>query len=48
MQSDSFRGQRRAVSAAVRHRCYQLGKAIRRAVESFDEKLHVQIWGTAA
>jgi len=28
------------------HRCYQLGKAIRRAVESFDEKLNVQIWGT--
>jgi protocatechuate 4,5-dioxygenase, beta chain len=28
------------------HRCYQLGKAIRRAVESFDEDLNVQIWGT--
>jgi protocatechuate 4,5-dioxygenase beta chain len=27
-------------------RCYQLGKAIRRAVESFDEDLNVQIWGT--
>jgi len=27
-------------------RCYNLGKAIRRAVESFDEDLDVQIWGT--
>ena len=27
-------------------RCYALGKAIRRAVESFDEDLNVQIWGT--
>ena len=28
------------------NRCYQLGKAIRRAVESFDEDLSVQVWGT--
>lgn len=28
------------------NRCYQLGKAIRKAVESFDEDLNVQIWGT--
>jgi protocatechuate 4,5-dioxygenase beta chain len=27
-------------------RCYALGKAIRRAVDSFDETLNVQIWGT--
>ncbi len=27
-------------------RCYQLGKAIRRAIDSFDEDLNVQIWGT--
>lgn len=27
-------------------RCYNLGKAIRRAVESFDANLNVQIWGT--
>jgi protocatechuate 4,5-dioxygenase, beta chain len=27
-------------------RCYQLGKAIRRAIESFDADLNVQIWGT--
>lgn len=27
-------------------RCYALGNAIRRAVESFDEDLNVQIWGT--
>ena len=27
-------------------RCYEIGKAIRRAVESFDEDLSVQIWGT--
>lgn len=27
-------------------RCFELGKAIRRAVESFDEDLSVQIWGT--
>ncbi len=28
------------------NRCYQLGKAIRKAVECFDEDLNVQIWGT--
>jgi protocatechuate 4,5-dioxygenase, beta chain len=27
-------------------RCYQLGQAIRRAVETFDQPLNVQIWGT--
>ncbi|PNG24557.1 class III extradiol dioxygenase subunit beta [Methylocella silvestris] len=27
-------------------RCFALGQAIRRAVESFDENLNVQIWGT--
>jgi hypothetical protein len=27
-------------------RCFNLGKAIRRAVESFDQDLNVQIWGT--
>jgi protocatechuate 4,5-dioxygenase beta chain len=27
-------------------RCFALGQAIRRAVESFDEVLNVQIWGT--
>jgi gallate dioxygenase len=27
-------------------RCFELGQAIRRAVESFDEPLNVQIWGT--
>jgi len=27
-------------------RCYNLGKAIRKAIESFDDKLNVQIWGT--
>ena len=27
-------------------RCYLLGKAIRKAVESFDEDLNVQVWGT--
>ena len=27
-------------------RCYELGRAIRRAVESFDDDLNVQIWGT--
>jgi protocatechuate 4,5-dioxygenase beta chain len=27
-------------------RCFQLGQAIRRAVESFDEDLNLQIWGT--
>ncbi len=27
-------------------RCYELGKAIRRAVERYDEPLNVQIWGT--
>jgi protocatechuate 4,5-dioxygenase, beta chain len=28
------------------NRCYHLGKAIRRAVEAFDQDLNVQIWGT--
>ncbi len=28
------------------NRCYQLGKAIRAAIESYDEPLNVQIWGT--
>lgn len=28
------------------NRCFQLGKAIRRAIESYDEDLNVQIWGT--
>jgi protocatechuate 4,5-dioxygenase beta chain len=27
-------------------RCYQLGKAIRRAIDAFDDNLNVQIWGT--
>ena len=27
-------------------RCFQIGQAIRRAIESFDEDLNVQIWGT--
>ena len=27
-------------------RCFELGKAIRRAVDSFDRDLNVQIWGT--
>jgi len=27
-------------------RCYALGKAIRRAVQSFDEDLKIQVWGT--
>ncbi len=27
-------------------RCFELGKALRRAVESFDDDLNVQIWGT--
>jgi len=27
-------------------RCYELGKALRRAVESFDQDLNVQVWGT--
>lgn len=28
------------------NRCYELGKAIRRAVLSYDEDLNVQVWGT--
>ena len=27
-------------------RCFKLGQALRRAIESFDEDLNVQIWGT--
>lgn len=32
--------------APTGRRCYNLGKAIRRAVESFPEDLSVQVWGT--
>ena len=28
------------------HRCFELGRAIRRAVHTFDEDLSVQVWGT--
>ena len=28
------------------NRCFQLGRAIRRAVETFDQDLKVQVWGT--
>ena len=28
------------------HRCFMLGKAIRRVVQNFDEDLNVHIWGT--
>ena len=28
------------------NRCFQLGKAIRKAVDSYDEDLNIQIWGT--
>lgn len=28
------------------NRCYQLGAALRRAIESFDDDLNVQVWGT--
>lgn len=28
------------------NRCFQIGKAIRKAVESFDKDLNIQIWGT--
>ena len=28
------------------NRCFQLGKALRRAIESFDHDLDVQVWGT--
>jgi protocatechuate 4,5-dioxygenase beta chain len=27
-------------------RCYNLGKALRRAIDSYDEDLNVQVWGT--
>lgn len=32
--------------APTGHRCYRLGQAIRRAVESYPEDLRVQVWGT--
>ncbi len=28
------------------HRCWSLGQALRRAIESFDEDLNVHVWGT--
>jgi protocatechuate 4,5-dioxygenase beta chain len=27
-------------------RCFELGRALRRAVESYDEDLNIQVWGT--
>jgi len=38
--------QCRAVPGAVRPALFQIGQAIRKAIESFDEDLNVQIWGT--
>jgi protocatechuate 4,5-dioxygenase beta chain len=35
-----------AVNVASGRRCYNLGQAIRKAVESYDEDLNVHIWGT--
>jgi protocatechuate 4,5-dioxygenase beta chain len=32
--------------APTGHRCFELGKAIRRAIESYDQDLTVQVWGT--
>lgn len=32
--------------APLGRRCYALGKALRHAIESFDEDLNVQVWGT--
>ena len=43
---DPVRRQRGAVPGAIGQRCFKLGKAIRRAVECYDETLKVQIWGT--
>jgi protocatechuate 4,5-dioxygenase beta chain len=28
------------------NRCYELGQAVRRAIQSFDDDLNVQVWGT--
>ncbi len=43
----SVSSQRRRLSSTERQALLQeLGKAIRKAVESFDEDLNVQIWGT--
>jgi protocatechuate 4,5-dioxygenase beta chain len=28
------------------HRCFQLGRAVRKAIESYDDDLNVQVWGT--
>jgi len=28
------------------NRCYQLGRALRKAIQSFDQDLNVQVWGT--
>jgi vanillate/3-O-methylgallate O-demethylase len=46
VQGDPVRRQRGAVPGAQRHALLQAGQAIRKAVESFDEDLNVQIWGT--
>ncbi len=35
-----------AVPGAFGHCSFQLGQAIRRAIESYDEPLNVRIWGT--
>ena len=43
---DEQRAAARRVVVPARLRCFQLGQAIRRAIESYDEDLNVQIWGT--
>ena len=43
---DPVRRQRRAVPGALGPALLQLGKAIGKAIESYDEPLNVQIWGT--
>jgi len=40
------RGERVVYPVPTGHRCYMLGKAIRKAVESFDKDLRVVIFGT--
>jgi protocatechuate 4,5-dioxygenase beta chain len=46
LPGDPVRGQRGAVPGALGPALLQLGQAIRKAVESYDEPLNVQIWGT--
>ena len=46
VQDHPLRRQRGAAPRALGARCFALGQAIRKAIESYPEDLNVHIWGT--